>query len=148
MTKDVLVSIRGLHTADGEQDSVEVITAGSYYFKNNKHYIVYEEAVEGSSRTVRNTIRIGEQSVDVIKNGPLRSHLAFEVNKMNVSSYSTPVGQMTVGVSASRIDIREQEDRLLVEVDYALDINYERLSGSRITIDVQSKEKADIHLMS
>ena len=39
MTKDVLVSVRGAHIADGETNNLEVITAGSYYFKNGKHYI-------------------------------------------------------------------------------------------------------------
>ena len=36
MTKDVLVSVRGIHTAeaDGENGNVEVITAGTYYYKN------------------------------------------------------------------------------------------------------------------
>ena len=38
MTKDVLVSVRGAHIADGETNNLEVITAGSYYFKNGKHY--------------------------------------------------------------------------------------------------------------
>ena len=35
MTKDVLVSVRGIHTAeaDGENGNVEVITAGTYYYK-------------------------------------------------------------------------------------------------------------------
>ena len=37
MTKDVLVSVRGAHIADGETNNLEVITAGSYYFKNGKH---------------------------------------------------------------------------------------------------------------
>ena len=40
MTKDVLVSVRGAHIADGETNNLEVITAGSYYFKNGKHYII------------------------------------------------------------------------------------------------------------
>ena len=40
MTKDVLVSVRGAHIADGETNNLEVITAGSYYFKNGKHYIM------------------------------------------------------------------------------------------------------------
>ena len=44
MTKDVLVSVRGAHIADGETNNLEVITAGSYYFKNGKHYIIYDEA--------------------------------------------------------------------------------------------------------
>ena len=33
MTKDVLVSVRGAHIADGETNNLEVIMAGSYYFK-------------------------------------------------------------------------------------------------------------------
>ena len=41
MTKDVLVSVRGAHIADGETNNLEVITAGSYYFKNGKNYIIY-----------------------------------------------------------------------------------------------------------
>ena len=47
MTKDVLVSISGAHTLNGESDDVSVITAGSYYYKNGKHYIIYDEVVDG-----------------------------------------------------------------------------------------------------
>ena len=40
MTKDVLISISGLQFAGGENsEPVEVITSGSYYKKNGRHYI-------------------------------------------------------------------------------------------------------------
>lgn len=55
MTKDVLVSVRGAHIADGETNNLEVITAGSYYFKNGKHYIIYDEILEGEEGSIRNT---------------------------------------------------------------------------------------------
>ena len=148
MTKEVLVSIRGIHTVDGESDNVEVITAGSYYFKNNKHYIVYDELVEGFDRAVKNTIRIGRTTVDVMKSGPARYHMVFEENKTNVNCNSTAFGQMMVGVSTNMIDIDEQEDRISVHVDYTLDVNFEKMSNCRISIDIQSKEKADFHLNS
>ena len=73
MTKEVLVSIRGIHTVDGESDNVEVITAGSYYFKNNKHYIVYDELVEGFDRAVKNTIRTALHHVHRIPYNPDRT---------------------------------------------------------------------------
>ena len=43
MTKDVLISISGLHydALDGEGQPVEVITPAAYYLKNGKHYVVY-----------------------------------------------------------------------------------------------------------
>ena len=40
MTKDVLIKISGLQAMDGESDDVEIITAGDYFQKNGKHYIL------------------------------------------------------------------------------------------------------------
>ncbi len=150
MTKDVLVSVRGIHTteADGETGNVEVITAGTYYYKNNKHYVIYDELVEGYDKSIRSTIRIGDGTVDVIKNGPAKAHMVFEENKTNVSCYATPFGQMMVGVSTNTIEVEENPDRIAAVVDYTLDINYEKMTSCRISIDIQSKETADFHLTS
>ncbi len=54
MTKDVLLSISGLQFAAKEEEDVEpveVITAGGYYKKNGKHYIMYDEVMEGLKGT-------------------------------------------------------------------------------------------------
>ena len=74
--------------------------------------------------------------------------MVFEENKTNVSCYATPFGQMMVGVSTNTIEIEEKPDRIAVAVDYTLDVNYEKMSSCRISIDIQSKEKADFHLTS
>lgn len=76
MTKDVLVSVRGAHIADGETNNLEVITAGSYYFKNGKHYIIYDE-IGGREGSIRNTIKANADSVDMIKGGDARAHMIF-----------------------------------------------------------------------
>ena len=47
MTRDVLVRISGLQLIDGEHDDVEVITSGDYFWKNGKHYILYDEVIDG-----------------------------------------------------------------------------------------------------
>ena len=48
MTKEVLVSLKGLQLSPDEQsDAVEVIAPGEYYLRNDKHYILFEEAIEG-----------------------------------------------------------------------------------------------------
>ena len=44
MTKDVLLSIKGLQIGENEQnDTIEVISPGDYYFRNGKHFFMYEE---------------------------------------------------------------------------------------------------------
>ena len=48
MTKDVLLSIKGLQIGENEQnDTIEVISPGDYYFRNGKHFFMYEEVMEG-----------------------------------------------------------------------------------------------------
>ena len=120
MTKDVLVSVRGAHIADGETNNLEVITAGSYYFKNGKH--------------------------DMIKGGDARAHMIFQENRPNVSCYVTPYGQMIVGVTTDRIKINEGPDHLKIQIDYTLELNYEQTSQSHIEIDVKSKATAKLNL--
>ena len=47
MTKDVLITISGIQMIDEEDSDVEMIVRGDYYQKNGKHYILYEEMMEG-----------------------------------------------------------------------------------------------------
>ncbi len=73
MKKDVLISITGLHygdwNADGEEaEPIEVITPATYYLKNGKHYVIYDEIVEGMPGSIRNTVKItGDSMFEVTK---------------------------------------------------------------------------------
>ena len=58
MTKDVLLSIKGLQIGENEQnDTIEVISPGDYYFRNGKHFFMYEEVMEGQKESTRNMIK-------------------------------------------------------------------------------------------
>ena len=138
MTKDVLITIRGVHTLDHEDNDVEMIVRGDYYQKNGKHYILYEEIREGAEERVKNVIKISPSSMDIIKKGVTNSRMLFEKNKKNLSCYSTPVGNLVIGIQANHFYVEEQENSIKVNVDYSLDINYEHMSDCRICVDVQS----------
>ena len=76
MTKDVLVSISGKHIDIMEDptrgyetgdDSIEVVTPANYYCKNGKHYIIYDEVLEGMAGSIRNKIKInGTESIIIM----------------------------------------------------------------------------------
>ena len=138
MTKDVLITIRGVHTLDHEDNDVEMIIRGDYYQKNGKHYILYEEILEGAEERVKNVIKISPSSMDIIKKGVTNSRMLFEKNKKNLSCYSSPVGNLVIGIQANHFYVEEQENSIKVNVDYSLDINYEHMSDCRICVDVQS----------
>lgn len=77
MTKDVIVSISGLQMDADQAMPLEVITVGSYYYKNGKHYILSMKCLR-MHRNTRNTIKITDNRVDVIKKGESSVHMIFE----------------------------------------------------------------------
>ncbi|MEY8355577.1 DUF1934 domain-containing protein [Lachnospiraceae bacterium 54-53] len=148
MTRDVLISISGMQIAEEDNNAVEMITAGDYFLKNGSHYILYDEIQEGASEVIKNTIKIRQSGMDIIKHGGSSVHMTFEKDKKNMSCYATPFGELMIGISTNDIRIHEEEDRLKVQVAYSLDINYQHVSECNIILEVRSKAKADIHLLS
>lgn len=148
MTKDVLITISGMQMIDGDNSDIEMITTGAYYRKNGKHYITYEEILEGYEGKIRNLIKIQPNSMDIIKSGLTNVHMSFEKNKKRLTCYATPMGDMMVGLSTKSILVSEQEDNLNVKVEYSLDINYEHISECNIQVDIQSRSQAQVNLLS
>ena len=138
MTKDVLITISGVQMLDEEDMDVERVTRGDYYQRNGKHYILYDEVMEGFEGTVRNVIKVSPESVDIIKQGAASTRMQFEKNKKNLSCYTTPLGDLMIGIQANRISIDEGQDHLKINVEYSLDINYQHASDCNISVSVQS----------
>ena len=145
MTKDVLLSIRGLQFVSQEEEEVEpveVITAGDYY----KHYILYDEVMEGFDGNTRNIIKLTDDSLDITKKGVSNVHMVFEKNKKNVSYYNTPFGSLLIGIDAKSVDIAETESDIDVNIKYNLEVNYEHLADCSIRMHIKSKEARDFTL--
>lgn len=138
MTKDVLITISGFQMMEDDNSDVEMIVRGDYYQKNGKHYILYDEIMEGFEGKVSNVIKISPTGMDIIKRGLTNAHMQFEKNKKNHSCYNTPMGDMVVGIQANHIHIEEKPDNLKVDVNYSLDVNYHHLSDCSIRLDIQS----------
>lgn len=128
MTRDVLVSITGARFSEHDKEDVEMIIGGDYFWKNGKHYVLYEEVMEESGEVVKNTVKITPNSMDILKKGSINTHMVFQKGQKNVSCYLTPVGELTVGIETRDIEITETEDFLKVDVEYALEINYDHIA--------------------
>ena len=147
MTKDVIVSICGLQAGpetDGEP--IEMITTGEYFYKNNKHYILYEEVTEGESRPTKNRIKLAPGFMELTKSGMVSVHMLFEENQKNITHYYTPYGSLNMGIETDKINIQESEDEIKVSVEYKLEINQEFVADCDIKIVVKSKGISELKL--
>ena len=85
MTKDVLVTVKGLQSIEaGEPEEVEMVSRGDYYYKNGHHYIFFDEVVEGFTESTRNSIKVSDNSVEVKKKGLTNVQMIFEENKNSI----------------------------------------------------------------
>lgn len=148
MTQEVLLTLRGLQFDQREEDAdqIEMVTVGDYYKRNDKHYVVYEEITEGFTQPTKNRLKISEHIVELSRNGLVNVHMVFQENKKNLTNYNTPFGQILIGIDTKKIQIDEQEDKITVDVDYSLDVNYEFLSDCHIRIHISSKENSSFSL--
>ena len=135
MKKDVLIRVRGLQMMDteDEQEPLEIVVPGQYYYRNGSHYLRYEV----------NYIKLSPQGVEVRKQGQVNVHMVFEQGKKNMTLYSTPFGTLQMGIAATGLEIMEDEDRIQMKVDYELDMNEEHVADCYLTVQAQSKDLGD-----
>lgn len=148
MTKDVLIKISGMQSMDEDSDTVEMITAGEYYWKNGKHYVIFDEMMEGFEGSVHNTMKLSGELLDIRKSGIIGTHMIFVPGQTEKTHYATPMGEMYIETTTKNISLDEQEDSLKMMVEYSLDINYEHVSDCSITVDIASRGKAQLNLNS
>lgn len=140
MTKEVIVAIRGLQNGpetDGEP--IEMIVTGEYFYKNNKHYILYDEVMEGESQVTKNRIKISDGQMELHKSGVVNVHMVFEENVKNITQYYTPYGALSMGIDGKKVEINESEHEIDIKVEYGMEMNGEFVADCNISINVKSK---------
>lgn len=155
MTKEVLISIKGLHSvkntdpsdAEGD-DEVEIFSPGKYYFRNGKHYIEYEEpAQEGEDdMAVKSLVTLRGRRLEVIRRGIQYSKMVFEENTKSESWYMTPAGGVLAGFDVKQMQVSVSDELIEIFVEYALEFNCEPVSDSSVRIRVIAKDSGLFHL--
>lgn len=140
MTKDVIVTICGLQNGpetDGEP--IEMIVSGEYFYKNKKHYILYDEVMEGETQVTKNRIKISDGKMELTKSGVVNVHMVFEENVKNITHYYTPYGSLMMGIDGKKVEIKETEHEMDIAVEYGMEMNQEFVADCHIKINVKSK---------
>ena len=141
MTKDIILTISGLHETDGESDApVEVITPGQYYLKNGKHYIIFDEVMEGLEGTMKSTLKISEKQVELLRSGAASARMVFEKDREHNMIYQTPMGPLAISIYTEDIISEFKEDEMNLGIIYSLKAEEQVLTESHVRINVCSRE--------
>lgn len=145
MTRDIILTISGLHTADGEQDApIETLTPAQYFYKNGKHYVTYDEVIEGLEGALKSTLKFTEEYVELIRNGAASTRMIFQPGHEKMMIYQTPMGPLSISLYTEEIDARIGEERITLKIDYSIKTDGAVVSESTVFIDLCPKELKSI----
>lgn len=140
MTKEVQLSISGLQWGDDMgEDNITTVVDAQYFKKNDSHYLLYEEAVEGFAKPSKNRIKFKSNILELSRQGVLDTHMIFEENKKHMTDYVTPYGNLLLGIDTDKICVEEQEDLIRVMIEYKIEIGEEPISTNKIELQIRQR---------
>lgn len=149
MTKDVLVSIKGLQFADNdvraaaddeEIENIETICPGEYYYRNNRHFILYDELADGFLEPIKNIIKLRGKEFTITKKGPLNTQMVFSEGKKTLTDYCTPFGDIMIALDTKTVETKESENEIKIYIEYGLEANYQFIADCHITVHITAKK--------
>ena len=148
MDKNVLIHVRGLQMMelDDEQEPIEIVVPGQYYFRNGNHYLRYEEILDENSGPTVNYIKMSPKGMEVCKQGLVNVHMVFEQGKKNMTYYTTPYGTLQMGIAATGMELEETENEINMTVDYSLDMNEQHVADCCLSVLVQPADSSEFVL--
>ena len=144
MEERYIITVIGKQTVDGEQDKIEVITAGDMTIEGDKITIIYPEYSEekGSAMTAQKTdttVTLDGKVLSIDRQGEMSSHLILEKGVRHECLYHTPMGQMFIGIFTDEIKTDLNEHGGTINAAYQLDFNRTVVSYNEFYISVKEK---------
>lgn len=118
-------------------DSVELITTGALRRTDDGYCVSYQESVLTGMEGTQTSLDITPQRVVLTRTGEMNTQMVFETGVRHLSLYSTPMGNLEVGVATRRLRTDMDEDGGRLEVDYSIDIDHQLAGENYFSLTVR-----------
>ena len=138
MEKDVIISIQGTQDDSGtDPDTMELVTEGKLAVQDGALCLSYEESELTGMEGTTTVFQVEPEKVTLLRLGSVQSEMVFEEGRRHMSLYSTPYGNMEIGVRARRLNSTLELTGGRLEIDYDIEINHMLAGQSLFRIDVR-----------
>lgn len=133
-----LIEMKSIQSIYDDKTETELITAGKFSIKDGCYVISYLDSeatgFEGSETSVSVT---GNKYASIVRRGTSSSDLVIEPGKRHHCHYSTPYGDMVVGIYTHAIENELDENGGRLYMKYTIDINTSYMSDNEIIMNVK-----------
>lgn len=137
MMKEVLLKVKGTQRQDsGSPDTIELITPGKMFIKNEMFYITYSETEISGMEGTTTLLKVEPEKVTLNRMGNSEQKHTFEKGVLNDGYYITPYGTMQMSVIPSKVEVDLTANGGSINLEYELQVNQKKLSDNHLSITV------------
>ena len=139
MKKDAVIRIVSMQRTENGDNAGEMTIAGTISYGNEKVLIEYIENNEETGPEEA-TITVFENNiVSIVRKGQFSSEMMVEKSVRHHTFYSTPYGELTMGIYGSQVEWSKDDNGGVLKMKYSLDFNNGFVSENTMKIYIEEK---------
>ena len=140
MEKNVWIKLCGSQEIEGESDSYELITEGTYKKEEDKYIVSYEGSEITGYENTTTTLTVAKDNVSMLRMGTTPTQMIFEKGNKYTGQYETPFGFLYVGVTTNDMNVDVNDDGGSIELDYYVQFNDNEPVKNSLYVEVTEKD--------
>lgn len=138
MTKDVFITITAaMSDADGQDSVTELKVRGQYFERNGSRYLLYEEQDSDNGAVTKNTLKIGDAGIELIKSGISQSRMIFQRGETHRTSYVTPYGSLLFDIHTLELKSFWTKNSGTIQLVYRLSAEASPISENHLSVKIR-----------
>ena len=135
--RDVLITIRSFQSLSGNDDGMELITAGKYGMDEEGIHLSYQESELTGLQGTETAFLVKPGEVVMSRRGTVTSQMIFHKGQKHHFAYETPYGTLTMALDTHKVEHALGEHGGDMEIEYDLNLDRAVVSRNRFKINVR-----------
>lgn len=118
-------------------DDMSQILSGQYFFRNNCHYVMYEENFEGTDKIVKSRLKIKNGFMELNRKGGMDMTIHLEPGIIWPVQYQTPAGIISLDFEGKEIRVTGTENTIDAVAHYTMGQGDWKQNDCKITVKIK-----------
>lgn len=136
MKKKAIISVSSKQ--QNNDDTIEVVTPGEFYKKDDCYYVEYKETEISGMEGTNTTFKMNNDNFSLIRIGSTNANMNFNKNQKSLSVYDTPYGTMELRIRTNKLEVNLDEKGGDVFIDYNLSISGQDYENTQLKINIKA----------
>jgi len=120
-----------------DDEKIEVVTPGTFYGKEGKFYIVYDETEISGMQGTKTTIKVEEDQFTLIRKGTTNTRMLFKEKHNDFIMYQTPHGMLQLSINIKKLSIDVDENGGSIMALYNMGISGEQALSTELNVNIK-----------